>query len=254
MKFPLALLLLQIVFCNEGFAQNPFWEKIKNQPITLDLESGMENYTLEKLKFSILKSSQTLSALKLKDDTAFDYTPDELLGYRARDNFYHLGDINLTIRPQGDSSWSRFSSAQTRRNIKPLMTTGNILAVADMAPTLNDIPLQVIRSWEQDNGDLVLRFTITNITRKAYEIGALGIPMIFNNNMDWKSLDSAHADNVFFDPYIGKDAGYLQVNRLHGNGPSLLVLPQENAGFEAYRPLNDDPTPRSITFEGFHEW
>lgn len=110
------------------------------------------------------------------------------------------------------------------------------------------------RSWEQDNGNLVLRFTVKNTTKKAYEIGALGIPMIFNNNMDWKNLDNAHADNVFFDPYIGKDAGYLQVNRLHGNGPSLLVLPLENAGFEAYRPLNDDPTPRSITFEGFHEW
>src|SRR5690606_9107807 len=49
-------------------------------------------------------------------------------------------------------------------------------------------------------------------------------------------------------------AGYLQVNRLHGEGPVLLVLPHENAAFEAYRPLNDDPTPRSIVFEGFHEW
>src|SRR5690606_10050163 len=39
-----------------------------------------------------------------------------------------------------------------------------------------------------------------------------------------------------------------------GQGPSLLVIPHENASFEAYRPLNDDPTPRSITFEGFHEW
>src|SRR5690606_41095357 len=54
--------------------------------------------------------------------------------------------------------------------------------------------------------------------------------------------------------FRSKDAGYLQVNRLHGNGPSLLVLPYENAGFEAYNPLNADPIPRSITFEGFHEW
>ncbi len=254
LKFSLTLLLLQTVTYYEGFAQNPFWEKIKDQPITLDLESASENFALEKLQFSVLKSSQTINTLKLKDDRNFDYTPDELLKNRARDNFYHLGDINLTIRPLGETTWSRYSSAQKRSAINPLMPSGDILAAGDMAPTLDGIPLHVIRSWEQDNGDLVLRFTITNVTKKAYEIGGLGIPMVFNNNMDWKNLDSAHTDNVFFDPYIGKDAGYLQINRLHGDGPSLLVIPQENAGFEAYNPLNEDPTPRSITFEGFHEW
>ena len=253
-KLPITLLLLQTMISNDSFAQNPFWEKIKDQPHTLDLGSGSENFILPELNLAILKSSQTVSSLKLKGDSAFDYTPDELLKNRARDNFYHLGDINLTIRAVGESSWKRFSSAQKREAIKPLRTSGNMLAAAELTATLNGIPLQVTRSWEQDNGNLVLRFTVKNTTKKAYEIGALGIPMIFNNNMDWKNLDNAHADNVFFDPYIGKDAGYLQVNRLHGNGPSLLVLPLENAGFEAYRPLNDDPTPRSITFEGFHEW
>lgn len=253
-KLPITLLLLQTMISNDSFAQNPFWEKIKDQPHTLDLGSGSENFILPELNLAILKSSQTVSSLKLKGDSSFDYTPDELLKNRARDNFYHLGDINLTIRAVGESSWKRFSSAQKREAIKPLRTSGNMLAAAELTATLNGIPLQVTRSWEQDNGNLVLRFTVKNTTKKAYEIGALGIPMIFNNNMDWKNLDNAHADNVFFDPYIGKDAGYLQVNRLHGNGPSLLVLPLENAGFEAYRPLNDDPTPRSITFEGFHEW
>ena len=32
-----------------------------------------------------------------------------------------------------------------------------------------------------------------------------------------------------------------------------MVLPKENMAFEAYRPLLDDPTPKSIVFEGFHE-
>src|SRR5690606_37705642 len=62
-----------------------------------------------------------------------------------------------------------------------------------------------------------------------------------------------HADNVFFDPYIGMEAGYVQVDGLHGNRPSLVVLPTENAAFEAYNPLISDPTPRSITLEGLHE-
>lgn len=101
---------------------------------------------------------------------------------------------------------------------------------------------------------MILRFEIQNISSSDVEIGSLGIPMIFNNILQDKKLDEAHVDNVFFDPYIGMDAGYLQVNRLHGKGPTLLVIPYLNAAFEAYNPLNDDPTPRSIVFEGFHEW
>jgi len=101
---------------------------------------------------------------------------------------------------------------------------------------------------------LVLRFEITNKSSKEIEIGALGIPMIFNNILEGKSLEETHAQNVFFDPYIGMDAGYLEVKRLRGVGSALLVLPKENMAFEAYRPLLDDPTRRSIVFEGFHEW
>ena len=78
--------------------------------------------------------------------------------------------------------------------------------------------------------------------------------MIFNNILEGKSLSETHAQNVFYDPYIGMDAGYLEVKRLNGKDRTLLVLPHENMSFEAYRPLLDDPTPRSIVFEGFHEW
>ena len=78
--------------------------------------------------------------------------------------------------------------------------------------------------------------------------------MIFNNLLHGKGLEKAHAECVFFDPYIGQDAGYLQVVRLHGKGPVLLVLPHQNAAFEAYSPILNDPTPKGVTFEGFHEW
>lgn len=81
--------------------------------------------------------------------------------------------------------------------------------------------------------NLVLRFEVTNKSDKPVEIGALGIPMIFNNNFNGKSLDQAHAENVFFDPYIGADAGYLQVIRLDGNGMArdssvTLLTPQHS--------------------------
>src|SRR5690606_18650961 len=180
---------------------------------------------------------------------------DERLEARAKDGLYHLGDLNFRVRSDGDTAWRSFSTAAKRAPVAPLAASGYILAAADLAPTLPaDVPLAVKRYWQSVDGHLVLRFELANNTAAPLEIGALGIPMIFNNILQDKHLDEAHADNVFFDPYIGQDAGYLQVSRLHGEGPVLLVLPHENAAFEAYRPLNDDPTPRSIVFEGFHEW
>ena len=89
--------------------------------------------------------------------------------------------------------------------------------------------------------------------------------MIFNNVLNERSLEHAHAVCSFYDPYIGEDAGYLQVTRLNGHGPVLLVLPYGNTPLEAYNPILDahgaaepsifrDPTPRGITFEGFYDW
>src|SRR5690606_22184970 len=131
----------------------------------------------------------------------------------------------------------------------------NILAAADLANTLpKEIPVAVKRYWELDRERLVLRFEITNTQDVPVELGALGLPMVFNNILEGKSLTEAHAENVFFDPYIGMDAGYLEVNRLSGRAPALLDLPKQNMTFEAYRRLFGDPTPKRIVFEGFHEW
>jgi len=235
--------------------EHPVWKAVKAQQATLGVEEGAKNFTLKNLHVAILNASQTLSSFRPNGgEKDFDYTPVELLSKRDRNKFFHIGDINISLRRQGDTPWASYSSAADRKHVIPINPAKNYLASADISPTLNNIPLKVVRSWQDDGGDLILSFEISNPNDYPIEIGALGIPLPFNNNMDWKNLDQAHAQNVFFDPYIGQDAGYLQVNRLHGNGPSLLVLPYKNAGFEAYNPLNTDPTPRSITFEGFHEW
>ncbi|HSM61922.1 MAG TPA: DUF5695 domain-containing protein, partial [Longimicrobiales bacterium] len=117
-----------------------------------------------------------------------------------------------------------------------------------------DIPLRVVRSWVRADGALRLRFELTNTSAAPIEIGALGVPMIFDNILTDRSLDEAHAAASFHDPYVGMDAGYLQVTRLKGEGSALLVVPDGDTPFEAWRPLLSDPTPRGITFEGFHEW
>lgn len=245
---------IAILHAFTSMAQSP-WERIAQLPTTLNLEAGIEEFTIPLFNVKLVNASQTVAGLTPLADTAFDYTPSERLEARAKDGLYHLGDINLRIQSTPGGNWQSFSTASKRAPVIALPQSGNTLAAADLAPTLpTDIPVGIKRYWQLIDGYLVLRFEISNKTSHPLEIGSLGIPMIFNNILQDKHLDEAHADNVFFDPYIGQDAGYLQVNRLHGEGPVLLVLPHENAPFENYNPLNDDPTPRSIVFEGFHEW
>jgi hypothetical protein len=228
---------------------------VDNRPATLGLEQGVVSFNTSKFDVELLKSSQTISALRTTDSEKFDFTPHWLLQKRDKDGYYHLGDLNFRIRT-GLEAWETYSTASKRASVKSLTPEKEtILSVADLANTLPDkLPLQVIRYWETEDNGIVLRFELKNKTSQAVEIGAAGIPMIFNNNFEGKELDQAHEETVFFDPYIGLDAGYLQVVRLNGHAPVLLVLPYGKTPFEAYRPLTDDPTPVGTTFEGFHEW
>lgn len=248
-------LLLCLLLPAIGFAQNP-WEALAKQPGTLGLSGGTDSYRTRAFNLTLVRQSQTVAALQPIKDLTFDFTPGDRLDLRKGDGLYQLGDINLRLRRTDEEAWREFSTAKHRKPVTPLSIQGKgLLAAADLANTLaNDIPLSVIRYWEQVDGKLVLRFELHNATKETLEIGALGIPMIFNNILHERSLDEAHARNVFFDPYIGGDAGYLQVARLSGTGQALLVLPYGKTPFENYRPLLDDPTPRGITFEGFHEW
>jgi len=240
--------------CGWVSAQSP-WERIAQMPSTLGIEKGSKAFVTKDFRLEVLNASHTAAALSPVNDTIFDYTPDEWLKKRDKDGFYHLGDINIRYRTGSTGDWTAFSSAGKRKEVKALPAGKNGLAVSDLSGLLNaGAPLSLKRFWETDGKNVILRFELRNTSGSPVEIGSLGIPMIFNNILQDKKLDDAHMDNVFFDPYIGKDAGYIQVNRLHGKGVSLLVLPHENAGFEAYSPVNDDPTPRSIVFEGFHEW
>ncbi len=130
-----------------------------------------------------------------------------------------------------------------------------LLAAADLSAALPaELPLTVRRSWVLDGDDLVLRFDFTNRSAAPVEIGSLGIPMPFDNILTDRSLDEAHALASFTDPSISRDAGYVQVTRLSGAGPALVVAPWGTTPLEAWSPLLDEKTPRGITFEGFYQW
>ena len=231
------------------------------------LSQGTFDFDTPEFKLTLVRSSQTVAALRPKGADDFDFTPGDLLVSRSHDGYFHLGDITLRLRLGNSGSWQNYSTASTRVPVTVLPASKDVLAAADLTPTLpTDFPLELKRVWALESGKLVLRFELRNKSTQTVQVGALGIPMIFNNVLNDRSLEEAHAKCSFYDPYIGEDAGYLQVTRLSGHGPALLVVPEGKTPFEAYNPVLDqpgkwgatpvftDPTPRGITFEGFYEW
>ncbi|HEX5216038.1 MAG TPA: DUF5695 domain-containing protein, partial [Vicinamibacterales bacterium] len=245
---------------------------------TLGLENGTLDFDTPDFTLKLVKDSQTIAALQPKGakgmdaNTPFDFTPADQLTARQGDRFNHLGDIQLRLKQDGwrDSAWVDVASSQARKPVTPMTAAGarasgraRLLAAADLAPSLPaDLPLKIVREWRIDAaGRLVLHFDLTNTSKTPIEIGGLGFPVVFNNMIQnfvtnrARTLPQAHEICSFFDPYVGRDAGYLQVTRLSGAGPALVVTPQPgtNTPFEAFRPLND-ATRRGQTFEGAFEW
>lgn len=228
-------------------------KEIQKTP-TLGLEQGLIEFETPDFFIKLVRPSQTMAALVPKETGGFDFTPADLLERRSSNGFHHLGDLTLRIRFGNSSSWKTYSTATERKPVNPLTAADGILASADIGPTLpDDCPLQIIRTWEIDKGQLILKFELKNKTKQIIQIGALGIPMIFNNIISRRTLEQAHEICSFFDPYIGQDAGYLQVTRLNGHGPALIVVPLGSTPFEAFRPLSEPMQPRQ-TFEGTFEW
>jgi len=234
------------------------------------LEQGTQHFDTPDFDLSLVRSSQTVAALQPKGANGFDFTPADQLVARSRNGYYHLGDIDLRLRVGSSGDWKEYSTALARAPVTALPSSKRLLAAADLTATLPaDIPLHVVRQWALEDGKLVLRFILKNKASQPVQIGGLGIPMVFNNILTGRSLPEAHAKCSFYDPYIGEGAGYLQVTRLNGEGPALLVIPDGKTPFEAYKPILNpkrfrgpstepevftDLTPRSNTFEGFYDW
>lgn len=238
----------------QGVANRPEQRVRKYRRDTLGLNKGTVTFETPDFILKLVRASQTVAALQPRGIENFDFTPSDRLEQRSGDGFYHLGDLNLRIRTGESGDWISLSTAAVRKPILALEVSNNILMSADLSPTLPEhCPLRITRTWALDDACLVLRFELTNQTDFPVYIGALGIPMIFNNIITGRSLKQAHEVCSFSDPYIGLDAGYLQVTRLSGQGPVLLVVPQEVTHFEAYQLLRE-PMPVNQTFEGIFEW
>jgi hypothetical protein len=257
LKWTLIVLALTawIPFAIRSSAQNQNQQNQQPQrPPTLGLDQGVDEFDTPNFKVKLVKASQTIAALQPKGGNGFDFTPADRLDRRAADGFYHLGDLTMRVRANGSTQWNEYSTATARKPVSPLAVSGNTIAASDLAPTLpSEVPFNVKRSWVLDNGQLTLRFELTNKSGAPVEVGALGIPMVFNNQITGRNLEQAHEICSFSDPYIGLDAGYIQVTRLNGKGPALVVVPDSATPFEAYQLLNE-PTRPNQTWEGTFGW
>ncbi|HOU93066.1 MAG TPA: DUF5695 domain-containing protein, partial [Polyangiaceae bacterium] len=231
--------------------------------------SGTLSVETAELCVGLDAASQTVRTLRPKVDPSFDFAPGDLAAERAGPGYFHLGDLTLRWRSGGAGGWQNTTTSASRAAVAAETPAGDVLAGADLGPALPaGFPLAITRRWLTEGGRLGLRFELTNTSTDPVELGAVGLPMVFNNVITGRSLEQAHAACSFADPYLGRDAGYVQVTRLSGRGPALLVLPETGTPLEAWGPLLNAPaedsvdpvavftdaTPRAQTFEGFYEW
>ncbi|KAI0484362.1 hypothetical protein GGR56DRAFT_679847 [Xylariaceae sp. FL0804] len=260
-----------------------------NSNDTLGLDGGY--VTLETAHFSarIVRDAQVLASLRPaarggdnnNNSSSFDFLPFDLIADRAGDGQYHWGDITyryryLSAANNGSGAWIDGDSSAARRPVRAVnattTTTGGavvtVLAAANLGATLPaGGPLRVTREWLDVDGDLGLRFTVTNAGGEAVEVGSLGFPAEFDSIFTNRAAAEIEAACSLSDPYVGLGAGYLRANPVSGVGAALVVTPLgAGAGadaasrqLEAYRNLDEPVVDAatdygSQTFEGLYEW
>jgi hypothetical protein len=155
----------------------------------LGLEQGNLEFDTPDFKLKLVKASQTIAALLPKGGNGFDFTPADRLVQRPSDGYFHLGDVTIRVRKGNAGEGKEYSTTKARKPVTALAASGATLAPADLTPTLLEgCPVQITRNWVVDNGRLALRYELKNKTSELITIGALGIPMGFNNHITGRNL------------------------------------------------------------------
>ncbi|KAK0450413.1 uncharacterized protein EV420DRAFT_753485 [Desarmillaria tabescens] len=225
---------------------------------TLGIKDGFTTFNTGTFTMKLIKDSQTLYSL-MPTGSSFDFMPSDYMAQRADNGQNHVGDINIRARRSGTSAWTTISSVVKRSPVTALSVSGTTIAAANLAPTLNSTLLGVTRSWSVEDGILQLRFNISNPQSQAVEIGALGAPLEFNSIFTGRTVDATNNNCSLIDPYIGQDAGFVQVTPLLGTLRPLVLIPAASSPFEGWHFLPEVYSDSSYdyqsqTFEGFYEW
>ncbi|KAJ7508462.1 hypothetical protein B0H11DRAFT_2304478, partial [Mycena galericulata] len=230
----------------------------RGQNETLGLGGGFSSFNNSIFAVQLVKDSQLLYSLSPIGST-FDFIPTDQMTLRQGDGNYHLGDITFRARKVGSTAWISGDSSTARQNLTPSAVSGSTFAAANLAPTLPETSLlNITRRWVSEESGIELLFDVTNSQAVAVEIGALGAPLEFNNIFTDRTAAQTNTICSLFDPYIGEDAGFVQVTPLLGTLPPLVVIPSAKSPLEGWRFLPEStvnpPYYQSQTFEALYEW
>ena len=151
------------------------------QTNTLGLADGFLSFNTSTFSIQFVKDSQTLYSLKAQSN-GFDFIPTDQMTARQGNANYHLGDLTFRVRKSGSTAWINGDTSTARKPVLPLPASGSIIAAANLSPTLPSNSLvNVTRQWVVANGVLQLQFAVQNTQNVPVEIGALGMPLEFNN-------------------------------------------------------------------------
>lgn len=206
--------------------------------------------------------SGVLESLKPMTDTSFDFSPSDFFARRNGVGNYHTGDITIRWRQAGQGSWTTFDTAELRDTNPVNSQSESSLLHSDFSNVSAGLAgqLSITRDWLQVESDLVLQANLSNPSNgTAVEIGSFGFPIEFNSIFSNRTADDVTAKCSLIDPYVGQGAGYVQVTRLTGTGPNLVITPYgDQSKLEGWRFLpefNGAPLYyQSQTFEGFYSW
>ena len=108
-----SILLLIVCLMSTGALAQKAGDKAPPVPGPM-LNQGLVNYDTPEFTLSLVRSSQTVAALKPKGADGFDFTPGDLLAERSQNGYFHLGDLTLRLRTEDSPNWTNYSTASTR--------------------------------------------------------------------------------------------------------------------------------------------
>ncbi len=147
---------------------------------TLCLQNGFTTFNTTVFDLQLVSDSQTAYSLR-PSGSSFDFIPRDYMVNRQNNSQYHLGDITIRARLNSTSTWTTIDSSRSRQKVTAQSVSGNTLAKASLAPTLNSTLLNVTRRWVVEDGVLQLLFDVNNPQTQNVVLGSVGAPLEFNN-------------------------------------------------------------------------
>eukprot|EP00727_Mastigamoeba_balamuthi_P011149 m51a1_g6657 hypothetical protein (1131) ;mRNA; r:149604-153148 len=218
---------------------------------SVEIDAGVL-HDVGNMTIGISPATGTLTRLSPKGDS-FDFSVGVNKLRCMSGRIYHYGDVTMRIGAGGGNFWTSRTAPMAATVLAP---GKRVVSAVDISSTFGQgFPLKVTRRWMKNcEGSLVLRFTLKNPGTTSVVVSGFGVAIPSNNDWTGRSLEDAHATCSITDPYVGAEAGWVQIVRLNGRGSAIVVLPERGTTFEAWRPLADYVVPRGVTFEGIYEW